>query len=1265
MRKQLKKLPVFLLALCILALQLTGALRVTAYDTGQESEEVASQEVNETDKEQDDDEETPDIIDASENGDPASDAGESEENESEEDEDSAEDESSVEDDSTEKDSAGDDPDGDNPEEDTEDTDSDEESDEDINLEETETETEEDTENENLISAIAEGDNTRTVYFDATLSKLSYVGDMGDLGLPRGNEIVSCHVWVDATQESENVPMTRVSESVDGNTWDDVWMAEIDEKYDMILFFSGTDLTIDPPRTFDLEIPEDIENPCFYADTGDDVVYGAIKDKRSGYWGEAYTDDTHTLRDAEKGKGTDVVDIAANGTFSREFQTYYARVTLYDYYTDYELNGNNRDGYTAGVNINSHRIYQPFRQFNQALSEYYRAAKAVSPLYWGNFQNYPGDIHFEKIDDTLDLYGYSSDETTDEYKKFFYENNSMWGRDGGELIGSNGENATQNLTAPFLQNGDLMLMTTQEGIWTKAPFFDEEFLKGENSKNTVLGEVYDNIAFPFIQKSMSGLTTVDGLNASGTVNYWYFNSKDNTSSNKNLILRQDKNTKQYYLESSAAVVYGTTPDKAKTDEGNFFPLNESTQTNDAGRLNYGFGQKMEIDFRVTKDGTVSTTAEGERVPIQFDFRGDDDVWVFIDGALVLDVGGGHGVVNGVIDFAKKTATVSSVKKSTGGGTDPNVQKDLNYIMNEAFYETDHTLTMYYMERGLWESNLYITFNFPDENQFSVEKEVNTDEVDEMFDGLFDGAEFTFNIKNQATHYQTYSGGDSGGFSINQGAIKDYGSVESGKLENAVGAVYSISDEDATVDGSGNFKLKDRETAVFVNQFRRGSYIYLEEDVDEDVFRTTWELYDSGNKVSSTAVPSGTQYTIGGNVLTEEDTKKNTVSDGRQEVYLTDGAIGVSGVANSGYTQTGLAMIDTGTGIDTTDQTLVFRSYEDPDSTIGLDVKVKEINTVRTGTITVKKDKTAESEALGNEEFSFTVRFTDVAGMNLEGETPKELAFNLKAGEEKEIAGIPAGTVYTISEAALEGYTLEGVNVVRGNDTGIKVGTTEVSEDKAVDVSEMNGITVTGVVTADDDTANPQKTLFTFENEKMTGSIDITKIDASGIEGVEFTLFQKTDGSVAKDVDGNELKGTTASDGTLSFSGIPAGTKDQPVTYYLRETKTTSGHTLLTEQIEVTLPYVYHAGDSVNGQTVTEDGVTWHVSYKIINDKVFSLPSVGHTGLGDVTFFGTMLLGVTTGALILLLMRNKRTASRAIAQQKAEPTRNGWMPKGISR
>lgn len=150
----------------------------------------------------------------------------------------------------------------------------------------------------------------------------------------------------------------------------------------------------------------------------------------------------------------------------------------------------------------------------------------SQSVWGNFQNFDGSM-FKEIAGTMNLFGYDKDKT-DLYKKFFYENNSMWGRDGESLKISddsplNGQNATQGLVADQLSSNNLQLKTNNENTIT-APFFDKDFLSGKNSKNTVLGKVYENVTFPFVKKAM----TSSSENSDGTVDYWYFDSADQNS-----------------------------------------------------------------------------------------------------------------------------------------------------------------------------------------------------------------------------------------------------------------------------------------------------------------------------------------------------------------------------------------------------------------------------------------------------------------------------------------------------------------------------------------------------------------------------------------------------------------------------------------------------------------------------------------------------------------------------------------------------------------
>lgn len=1113
-----------------------------------------------------------------------------------------------------------------------------------------------------------------IYYDATFSKMALNGDTSDYSIPKANnnnnkETIYYRIKGDDVKSESG---TLVKDGTNEN----LYYIDIPQGYRSIIF-SGEEINDDNATkgngvsTEWLEIPTDDKN-CFYADTNDDAVYKGTT--RGGYWAPK-----GTLRDAETWKNTDttdttktkVVDIES-APFTEEANTKYVTSTLYDYYTDYELNGNNRDNYDNDNAVNQ-RHWVPFRQFDQAISDYYQSyvnkntgKSIIYPIYTGHFQPSDWAPKFADIASTLNLYGWSS------YNIFIAANNSNF-----DIGGKNEKNsyAFQGIVADKRDSdGDIVM----NGTTLKEPHFNEEFLTSKNSKNAKLGEVYHNVEFPFTQKEVF----VESDQKGKGVKYWWFDS-----SKTSLYLRKDTNSDQLYLgndstgettaeylsEASHNVDSASDPNKVSTPYG-FFPFNETTTSKSAVRYNYGYGAKLEIPFTLTSTGTVKDDYNNE-IPIRFYFSGDDDVWVFIDDQLVLDIGGAHARVSGVLEFDQRdnkkntvTSYVSRVKNSKTGNYGAENCDEHNHTTatsitylgtTETYYKNasvsipnlstgKHTLTMYYMERGMWESNMAVAFNFPDNNELQVQKEVDLNKVDPDFKNCFtDQKIFNFTIQNQATHYgekvaagsdtsgtkevnfadcdeikpatdstegeyifkldtnpeqgsgpegekvlhwyarytdtepvsaarkkrygiltlkkpidikderfltfQVYvDPGDSGGdlslnnlylelldendvqkgslgtlgingatygsvevktgawvtvkldlnkmkaqdgfngkvktirvgdnysrhiyfrnftfipkavpktmtgFTTDQKEIPDYGSATSGQLQNAINAQYTSTKDSDTqlVDDDGRFVLEDGETVTFSDQFRRGSYISLKEDLNQNLYDTKWTVCENGQAVTSM----------------KGDSESVTVTDTNKSLDKQEGSS-----PNDGRTekirpnddQTGNSY----TGNKPSADTIVFRSYKDPDenSSTLTKLKVKYVNTVKTGGLKIKKQAADGEKDTIKGTYTFKVTFNDVGGEGLEKEPIiKYVEINMSDENNSEhtgtITGIPVGTRYTIEEVKTDDSRLQSVTVPDGQYAHV-----------------IDNTMVEGVIVESEDPNNPEVTaIFTNTQRKL--------------------------------------------------------------------------------------------------------------------------------------------------------------------------------------
>ena len=1075
---------------------------------------------------------------------------------------------------------------------------------------------------------------KKIYFDATLSSYGYEGEgLQQQPMPGIDNKMFCFL-TDSENHVTSKEMTLVT--ADSTTpARKLWSCEIPdgEKTYTAVQFSATDNQNAPAKDnktrkySTAEIPPTLQEPCFFADDGDPSAYtGGEGVNRDGYWGEKAS-----VRDAESGKNATVVDIDNSGIFTQQKDTKYITSTLYDYYTDYELNGLNRDTYPDSY-TSSQRGYVTFEQFNRALSSAYTANDNVKyPLYTGHFQpsiNNWGNP-FATVAAGMGLYGWSNDTNSPAYKTFMAVNNSALDDSGN---GSDDYNRTfqglvESKTSDGTANG-LPLLRTKNSTTNASvdPHFDKDFLQGKNAFNTVLGKVYEDVSFPLKQKPVFAQNpdSPDDNDPESKAEYWYYDSNETS-----LYLKQDSARQSYYLAGNG------TKDDASLNRGadnstngkgyGFFPFNE-TVTGSAPQYNYGFGAKLQFDFTLTEDGKVvvgkDTSGRNIEVPIKFFFSGDDDVWVYIDGKLMLDVGGAHGKASGLLEFgANNTVTpyVSSNKNTDQNDTmvygSGETTKTVNYNGQPITFnkkgttktlenQSTHTLTMYYMERGMWESNMALAFNFPDHNELQVEKQVDVSDVNPLFRDSFKNQKiFTFNIQNLATHYGTtatytptikteklpdtaYSSakgllsyesslpegvgkgsavlwssdksdpsslyrdqrrgtltwdtaidisqysyltfdvyvqgkqtdtcalsnlyvelwdtsgkqmgclGTKGlqssdvygaatalhpgtwytvrlmlnslqkdkdfnnqvtkitvgdnyarsiylrnftfssaptlpkqtGFTTAQYNVPDYGSATTGKLENAAYAVFSSNlGNGDVVDENGRFLLQDGETVTFNDQFRRGSYIALQEQIDTELYDTTWTVYE--NDVPVTSVSGNSKVVTTGEVNTLQNVSGTAPNDGRTEKAVVATLDGHN--TQNAYTEAQKPNADM----------LVFRSYRNSaDDNELTKLKVVFNNKVKTGKLIIRKVP-AEGETLAGQTFTFTVRFGDVGGQSLGNIIPpKEYTCTVENhnGEyygEIVIDKIPVGTRFVVWENEQTGTSLKSVSFKGGKDCAV--------------------------------------------------------------------------------------------------------------------------------------------------------------------------------------------------------------------------------------
>lgn len=382
-----------------------------------------------------------------------------------------------------------------------------------------------------------------------------------------------------------------------------------------------------------------------------------------------------------------------------------------------------------------------------------------------------------------------------------------------------------------KNGNLITSYNNNGEQVKVPFFNEKAYDGQSKYM----RFYNNLQFPFTKTTNDkGVSTYSFNSEQNTVHYDYENNK---------IVRDD--TIKIH--------------DAGGDTG-YFPFN-SVDPSAKDNLNYGFGTQFTIPFTVTETGkNVDGTS------MTFKFTGDDDVWVYIDGALVLDMGGAHCKAEGEINFATQMATITTGTSDAKLGNQPTaggrvaakdngmrtvdfknitVKKSDGSKVSLADYMKEsgkvHELKMYYMERGMWDSNMSISYSFVSlPSGLTLSKTLDTKDVNAGLKNAVQGLDnFDFNIqtRNLKAREANYSDVDNLGYTLYDYNDNTYPGQVAKNSTATFSSSYYASEFIDTTD-------KDNSSAFYA-----GTGFQITESIPKDTIlqydenKTSWGVYDS--------------------------------------------------------------------------------------------------------------------------------------------------------------------------------------------------------------------------------------------------------------------------------------------------------------------------------------------------------------------------------------------------------------------------------------
>lgn len=947
---------------------------------------------------------------------------------------------------------------------------------------------------------------------------------------------------------------------------------------------------------------------------------------SGYDGSGYSDNTATYVKSARGEGwtkfseIDNVNYGAvvENSFKDNPNIVGVDATYFDYWSDMEQ----ANGYLqCQGNGNMYDYWYQFDNFNNYISKIALPHKSdwKYPLYFGNM--YKGGEHYE----TFKTHAGGLTNINDYNDNYYYAVNNANGMAWGD---GNYNQSLQGLMYNRLDSkGNLQVAN---GV--KAPYFDAEALSTATYNDKRVANVYKS-SFPF-------RATTDG---DGVTTY-EFTSKNATD---NIYFTWDGLTPKK-INYGAGETYGVHDDLGKfggTENGyGVFPFN-NTQNTSTGKgtncnLNYGFGVRLDIDFRVPKGGKLADGADGKDVT--FNFTGDDDLWVYIgedptgaNAELALDLGGDHKEASGSINFNTMKATADDVfadYSSSSSSTKATVPKDEFWVKTGDYASFclnvwQDTRVGKYNQDGYFvdpyeTSDGFYKFKKADlgrntEVNFCKWKNIGTggtlkanltlsDLYGKMWNG--DGTEYTAEVWLHPTIRKPVTKTINNGVQLDPN--KTYHMVvfymERGEAESNFSVNFTMTPANNDLKVTKALDTGDVVSEISDDLKANEAFDYTIKENDNDTSGKSYKLTKSDESTSSeTLLNSG--FTLKDNYIADFDNS-----------FKTGNHMTVDESTNSSklkYT-TNWELVNNRVGStiksgSTTNSE--FKLVDDKDDSAYAQLQLNYTNKIMTAPLEISKDVVGED---GTTDYDTNQQFTFAIALDFDGNgstydyktypleyklkekgasdysntvyrTSKDGSFTIKKGESIKLLNIPVGATYKITEKNVIGYV--PYKVGDQNFNGTFVGTLAETGNALNFINKVNptNIAISVNKTLDGQAYSGSKFGYTLTG---LGSMDTTKLDTDGKTFIK-TNSAATVSTNLKTPDKNgkvefkNLKLVTA--GVYRFKITEALAEGENASDYKMDTNTWLAEIELLENGEVTAPtYIKVSSSAIKDKTDAE-------------------------------------------------------------------------------